>query len=183
MVEEGMEEQLKTPEVLSDSQLRSEGHRLVKDERRASSLFAYCTQVLHLSEHEAYGRIEAARAARRWPVVLELLAEGSLHLTAIALLGRHLTTENHEALLAAARHKTKRQLEEIVAALRPQPVVPSRTTGDGSDSPHPGSRKTCCMGPGWRTVCVRRSGRPMPRARFRRVSPRGPVRGWRGDER
>ncbi len=35
-----------------------------------SSLFTYCTQVLHLSEHAAYGRIEAARAARKWPVVL-----------------------------------------------------------------------------------------------------------------
>ena len=33
-----------------------------------SSLFTYCTQVLHLSEHAAYGRIEAARAARKWPV-------------------------------------------------------------------------------------------------------------------
>ena len=27
------------------------------------SLFAYCTRVLHLSEHAAYHRIEAARAA------------------------------------------------------------------------------------------------------------------------
>jgi hypothetical protein len=36
-----------------------------------SSLFTYCTQVLHLSEHAAYGRIEAARAARRFPVILE----------------------------------------------------------------------------------------------------------------
>ncbi|HEU4890314.1 MAG TPA: hypothetical protein VFT47_02115 [Vicinamibacterales bacterium] len=26
-----------------------------------SSLFTYCTQLLHLSEHAAYGRIEAAR--------------------------------------------------------------------------------------------------------------------------
>ena len=38
------------------------------DERRlylgegCSSLFTYCTQILHLSEHAAYGRIEAARA-------------------------------------------------------------------------------------------------------------------------
>ena len=32
-----------------------------------SSLFVYCTRVLHLSEHAAYGRIEAARAARRFP--------------------------------------------------------------------------------------------------------------------
>ena len=32
-----------------------------------SSLFTYCTGVLHLSEHAAYGRIEAARAARKFP--------------------------------------------------------------------------------------------------------------------
>ena len=41
-----------------------------------SSLFTYCTRVLHLSEHAAYGRIEAARAARRFPVVLERLKSG-----------------------------------------------------------------------------------------------------------
>jgi hypothetical protein len=33
-----------------------------------SSLFTYCTQILHLSEHAAYSRIEAARCARRFPV-------------------------------------------------------------------------------------------------------------------
>ena len=32
-----------------------------------ASLFAYCTQILHLSEHAAYHRIEAARASRRCP--------------------------------------------------------------------------------------------------------------------
>ena len=42
-----------------------------------SSLFTYCTQVLHLSEHTAYGRIEAARAARRHPVILQLLETGT----------------------------------------------------------------------------------------------------------
>src|SRR4030095_8328371 len=52
-----------------------------------SSLFAYCTQVLHLSEHAAYLRIEAARAARKWPTILELLAGGALHLTAIRWFG------------------------------------------------------------------------------------------------
>jgi hypothetical protein len=34
-----------------------------------SSLFTYCTQALHLSEHAAYNRIEAARMARKWPVI------------------------------------------------------------------------------------------------------------------
>jgi 5-methylcytosine-specific restriction endonuclease McrA len=88
-----------------------------------SSLFTYCTQVLHLSEHAAYGRIEAARAARKWPVLLELLADGTVHLTAVTLLAPHLTHENHRDVLAAARHKSKREVEELVAALRPQPPV------------------------------------------------------------
>jgi hypothetical protein len=90
-----------------------------------SSLFTYCTQVLHLSEHAAYGRIEAARAARKWPVLLEMLAAGSLHLTATTLLSRHLTDENHRDVLFAARHKSKREIEELVARLHPQPPVAS----------------------------------------------------------
>src|SRR4030095_16264406 len=90
-----------------------------------SSLFTYCTQVLHLSEHAAYLRIEAARAAREWPGILELLADGALHLTAIGLVAPHLTADNHERVLAAARPRTKREIEELVAALRPLPAVPS----------------------------------------------------------
>ena len=35
-----------------------------------SSLYAYCTQVLRFSEHEAYLRMEAARVARQFPIVL-----------------------------------------------------------------------------------------------------------------
>jgi hypothetical protein len=34
------------------------------------SLFAYCTDVLRLSGDAAYGRIETARIAPRFPVVL-----------------------------------------------------------------------------------------------------------------
>ena len=56
-----------------------------------SSLFTYCTQVLHLSEHAAYGRIEAARLARRIPEVIGRMADGSLTLTAVCLLGPVLT--------------------------------------------------------------------------------------------
>ena len=40
-----------------------------------ASMFAYCTQVLHLSEGGAYNRIEAARAAREYPVILELFEQ------------------------------------------------------------------------------------------------------------
>jgi len=133
--------------LLSDAELLNEVKRLTADERRAtarliaalgeldarrlylgqgcSSLFTYCTQVLHLSEHAAYLRIETARAARKWHGILDLLADGALHMTAIGLLAPHLTADNHERVLAAARHRTKREIEELVASLRPLQAVPS----------------------------------------------------------
>jgi hypothetical protein len=85
-----------------------------------SSLFTYCTQVLHLSEHAAYHRIEAARAARRFPMILAMVAEGAITLTTIALLRPHLTVDNHRQLLAAARHRSKREVEYQVACLAPK---------------------------------------------------------------
>src|SRR5262245_6275368 len=88
------------------------------------SVFVYCREVLLLSEHEAYNRIEAARAARRFPVVLETLVEGSVNLTTVRLLGRHLTAENHLRVLEAARGKKKTEVEEIVAGLWPQLDAP-----------------------------------------------------------
>ena len=89
------------------------------------SMFAYCTQVLHLSEFEAYLRITAARAARQHPVLLAMLREGSLHLTAVAKLAPHLTPENCEGLLGRAAHRTKREVEELIAAVAPHPDAPT----------------------------------------------------------
>src|SRR5436190_19853842 len=47
------------------------------------SLFRYCTDILHLSEGATFNRIRTARAARRFPVILDLLADGSVNLTTI----------------------------------------------------------------------------------------------------
>src|SRR4051794_14063220 len=46
-----------------------------------ASLFNYCTQALRLSEDAACDRIAVAKACRRFPVILDLLADGSLTLT------------------------------------------------------------------------------------------------------
>jgi 5-methylcytosine-specific restriction endonuclease McrA len=89
------------------------------------SLFSYCTRRLGLSEDAACTRIEVARAARRFPVILDRLADGALSLTAIRLLAPHLTTENHGEVLEAARRRTKREIEVLVARLAPRPDVPS----------------------------------------------------------
>ena len=90
-----------------------------------SSLFTYCTTVLRLSEHESYNRIEAARAARRYLIILDLLGAGSLNLTTVRLLAPHLMNDNHEQLLAAASGRSKREVEELLARRFPRPPVPS----------------------------------------------------------
>jgi 5-methylcytosine-specific restriction endonuclease McrA len=94
-------------------------------QQSCSSLFTYCVQKLHLSEHAAYLRIEAARAARRFPAILDHLRDGSMHLTAVSLVAPHLTDTNHGEVLAAATHKSKRDVEQFVACLRPKPDVPA----------------------------------------------------------
>jgi len=136
-----------SPSLLSDRELLDETTRVVACERRTtaellallaeldtrrlylaegySSLFTYCTHHLHLSEPAAYGRITAARAARRFPMILGLLAAGDVTLTTVSLLAARLTDENYEALLSAARHKSKRDVERLVASLDAQPDIPS----------------------------------------------------------
>jgi hypothetical protein len=85
------------------------------------SMFAYCTRILHLSEFEAYLRITAARASREHPTLLTMLRDGRLHLSAVARLASHLTPDNRGALLNRAAHRSKREIEELIAELRPRP--------------------------------------------------------------
>jgi hypothetical protein len=89
-----------------------------------TSLFVYCRDALGLSEWEAYNRIEVARAARRFPAILDMLADGSVNLTTVKLLASHLTPANHRDVLESARGKRKPEVEEIVARLSPRPDVP-----------------------------------------------------------
>ena len=89
------------------------------------SMFVYCTEVLHLSEHEACLRIATARAARDHPMLLPMLADGRLHLSGIAKLAPHLTAANRDALLQGATYRSKRQIEVLVAEWAPRPDVPA----------------------------------------------------------
>ena len=91
----------------------------------AHSLFSFCREVLLLSEHAAYNRIEAARAARKFPAILDRLTDGSLNLSTVRLLAPHLTPENHVTVLAEAAGKSKRDVEILVARLAPRADVPS----------------------------------------------------------
>ena len=92
--------------------------------REASpSMIHYCMDVLHLSEGEAYRRIAAARLSRKYPVILTMLEDGRLHLCGIGVLSKHLSDANYEDVLARATHKSKRELEKLVAELAPKPDV------------------------------------------------------------
>ncbi len=90
-----------------------------------SSLFAFCTRRLRMSEHAAYARIAAARVSRRIPGILDRLADGRLSLTTVGLLAPHLDDDNCEWLLEAAAHQSKREVERLVAALHRQPAIPA----------------------------------------------------------
>jgi hypothetical protein len=134
-------------ECLSDAMLIAETKRAAETERRStaellallneverrrlhlalghSSLFVYCVRALHLSEQTAYSRITAARAARRYPQLLPLLAEGALTLSSVGILAPHLTDDSLEPLLEAARFKSTRDVERLIASLHPQPDIPA----------------------------------------------------------
>ncbi len=94
--------------------------------RGYSSMFDFCVRGLGMSEGTAHRAISGTRAAHRYPLVLEMLADGRLHLSGLSLLAPALTAENHEKLLEAAAGKTKAGIREVLARWFPKPDVPDR---------------------------------------------------------
>jgi hypothetical protein len=103
------------------------------------SLYGYCRHILHLSEHESYSRMEAARVARRFPIVLALLSEGLLHMTAVCELAPHLANEDHLALLGGAIHRSRAEIKERLAGWFPKPGVATsvRRVAEAATGPAP----------------------------------------------
>lgn len=89
------------------------------------SMYAWCVEARHYSEDEAARRIRAARMGRDFPKVIAALADGRLHLTAALLLKPHMTHENAEELIAAVAHKSKAEIEVLLATRFPSPDVPT----------------------------------------------------------
>jgi hypothetical protein len=88
------------------------------------SMHAYCVGELRLSDDAAFKRIRAARAGREFPAIFDMVADGRLHLAAVVMLKPCLTHENADDLLAAATHRTKAEIEHLLAQRFPQPDVP-----------------------------------------------------------
>ncbi len=70
------------------------------------SMYAYCRGELGLAHDAATRRIHAARHARRHPVLIDAIADGRIELSAIGLLGPHLSDGNADALVALAAGKS-----------------------------------------------------------------------------
>jgi hypothetical protein len=89
------------------------------------SLYGYCVEALKLSEHAALMRIEAARASRQYPAVLEMLGDGRLTLTNLCLVSRHLTAENYATMLSQVSDKRKEDVQRMLAGRDPRPDAPA----------------------------------------------------------
>ncbi len=102
------------------------------------SMRAYCVGELRLSEDAASKRIQAARAARNFPALFAAIAEGRLHLTGLCLLAPHLIPENAGDLLVAATHRTKSEIEQMLARRFPrtEPLPLVQVLPPSSNSEH-----------------------------------------------
>jgi hypothetical protein len=89
-----------------------------------SSLFDFCVRRLGMGDDEACRRVAAARLARRFPIALGMIERGEIHLTSLLLLREHLTNENHEEVLGAARGLSKNGVQHLIAARFPRPDAP-----------------------------------------------------------
>jgi hypothetical protein len=88
-------------------------------------MFDYCVKELRFSESVAYKRIRVARVARNFPSVAKAIARGELHLSAASLIAPHLSEETVAGWLEAARHKTSREIRQLVADRFPREAVRS----------------------------------------------------------
>jgi hypothetical protein len=87
------------------------------------SMFAFCVKRFRMSEAVAAKRIRAGRAAGRFPCILGMVRRGELHLSGVHQLAGHLTEENHREVLRRAKHRSMREIDELIAEISPKPDV------------------------------------------------------------
>jgi hypothetical protein len=92
--------------------------------RGFGSLFVYCVERLGFSEDEACRRIDAARMARKFPVVLSMVAEGTVTLSVLGLLHPKMNEPGFGELLDGVKRLTVRRAKEWLAARFPVADVP-----------------------------------------------------------
>lgn len=99
-----------------------EYRRLVRDSHWPS-LFEYCVFSLHWSESAAFRLIRAARAVRKFPIILEMLRDGRLHLEGVVILHAFIEDTDFASLLLKAVGMTSKRIECLVADRRRDPPL------------------------------------------------------------
>ncbi len=125
------------------------------------NLFDYCVKRLRLSEGSVALRIHVANVSRRFPQLLQSLAENRISLTVAGHLAPQLREDNVEKLLSDCAGMTKRAVEEYLVALRPKPVF------------HPSIRKR--PSPGWEREKARTEGQQETRREREQSKPPCPA--------
>jgi hypothetical protein len=90
-----------------------------------SSMFDYCVNVLCFAEGVAYKRIGVARAVRNFPEAGRAISRGEIHLSGASLITPHLSQESVGEWLKAARHRTTREIKQLIADRFPREAVRS----------------------------------------------------------
>lgn len=101
-------------------------HRSLSQKGAHHTLFDYCTRKLGYSSSEAGRRIAVARKSEKFPLLLEMIERGEMHLSGAAMLAGLLTPENHEEVLRRAKGRTQDEIARLVAALAPKPAPRDR---------------------------------------------------------
>lgn len=79
-----------------------------------ASMHDFCVAHLRMSEGSAYRRTNAAKLAKRFPALLQMVAAGDVTLSALVALRPHLREDNFRELIEKTRGMTKRALEDYL---------------------------------------------------------------------
>ncbi len=103
------------------------------------SMREFLVSQLHFSEDAAERRLQAAHAVRRHPMLLERVADGRLHLTALLMIAPHLGEADASEIVEAATHKTRSQIQALLLARKASstsvPVQPDIALDLGEPAP------------------------------------------------
>jgi hypothetical protein len=99
---------------------------------------------LGLTPDAAAKRIQAARVARRFPVLFEAIADGRLNRSAVALLAPHFRSHNIAQLIEAATRRSYREIEAMLversrAAVPQMDLASPEPAGDPEITAEPGT--------------------------------------------
>jgi hypothetical protein len=137
------------------------------------SMLDYCVRELHMSEDTALKRIRVARVARDFPAIFEMVADGRLNPSAVLLLKPYLGPDTAKELLGAAAHKTRSEIERMLADRfpcldRPTHLIPiAEQVAPGP----PDDRGACANGAAPPEVAPGPLEAPTPRAKVEPLSP------------